>query len=123
MRLHLSASGVTTFAPDLTSPPDGYIWKIDHIYIVLNAGATTGTRLFSIYKESPSLIALALVTTGNQTGVSTSYYAKADAAASAATILYHPVVLDADDSLEATLTLLSGDTVTYDIQIDQVIDE
>ena len=125
MRLHLSASGVTTFAPDLTSPPDGYIWKIEYAYISLKTGTGTGTRYFQLYMSGilGNAGEMVIVNTGDQTGTSTTYVETAQLSNNGNVSLFSPLILDAEDVIGANITLVTGDTIAYDIQIDQVIDE
>lgn len=124
MRLHLYAKDVTSFAPDLTSPPDGYIWEIDYILTRLIAGSGTGTRQFNINIGGvDNTLGEQLVSTGSQTGASQTYYANFIGVSVASYVYYKKVVLDSESGLTATVILISGDTISYDIQLNQVIDE
>lgn len=108
-------------APANFSPPDNYLWKVLLIRLSLTTGTGTGSRQGKISAiDFDNVLYFSLVDTGVQTSVSTVYDETLGPIGSATNILYAPVVLDATMGFNFVFTLISGDSVTWDIMVDQV---
>ena len=122
MLRRLSAAGLTA-AVTLT-PPDGFKWRILMGTLRLITSATAGSRQANLAVSlSPNI---ALLATGSQTGVSTTYTVSMgsnNGSSSFNNILYMPVQLPDSMSLILSVTLIAGDAVSYDVLVDEVLDE
>lgn len=102
------------------SPPSAKKWILKKAGIRLTTGATAGTRSAEIDINYPSLSTqskLAGVSTGNQTGTSSAYFAFLDFNASG---LLQTELGASNDQLIFNVTLISGDTAYYELTVDEV---
>ena len=113
---------VTTF-PSGLQPDDGHKWIIRRIYLELSAGATTGTRSVNISLNTYNGGFSKTLLSTSQTGVSTNYFLSLTGDAGADQIIYSDIPVDSNTVIKAALTLLSGDTISWNILVDEVPDE
>ena len=116
------ATGVTSF-PSALYPAVGYKWLIKRIYLELSAGATAGTRSVSIYLDTYNGGFSRTLLSMSETGVSTNYFLSLTGDAGADKIIYSDIPVDRNTVISADVTLLSGDTMTWNILVDEVPDE
>lgn len=122
----LSASGTLS-----KHPVAGYKWKLRYIALSMTASSTTGTRSLQVglspYKIAGGAV-YSLANTGNQTGVSSTYFSWAvpvvqvGSTNSAFFVIDSSMEIDTDTNLAIISTFISGDTGTYDILVDEEID-
>jgi len=115
-------TGVTSF-PSGLYPAVGYKWLIKRIYLELSAGSTVGTRSVSIYLDTYNGGFSRTLLSMSETGVSTNYFLSLTGDAGADKIIYSDIPVDRNTVISADVTLLSGDTMTWNILVDEVPDE
>ena len=115
-------TGVTSF-PSGLYPAVGYKWLIKRIYLELSAGSTVGTRSVSIYLDTYNGGFSKTLLSTSQTGVSTNYFLSLTGDAGADQIIYSDIPVDRNTVISAVVTLLSGDTISWNMLVDEVPDE
>lgn len=117
---HFSDTGVTSFAR--IQPPDMYKWNLLTVFLVIHSSATAGTRTVSLYKTGFNNAFSFIIVDASGTTVSGSIYAQLLPVAGATHNLYPPFWLDSEDGIGMSFSLQTGDTVDYDIEVDEVLD-
>ena len=128
----ISASAAT--AGNSYAPPAGKKWILISAYLQLSSGATAGTRNMALlinrsnggskWFEAEQLAAIPNQTTVSSvytTGISPTGVLFTQSTAPY-TMQYLPSLNHAD-RLSIAATLVSGDTISYAIEVDEVIDE
>lgn len=127
----LSGVGLST-QPDNLIPHAGYVWRIRSVLLLLYTGATAGTRQVRIVKGnypqgSPTGIPYGevLADTSAQTGTGQTYAAGGGYAAQANFTYYQvysaPIDVGSNGVISLQVTLVSGDTYTYYVEVDEVL--
>ena len=127
---HLTASALTSTATVNLHPSDGYRWRLIYITAALTSSATAGTRELKIGIAPPvnvGGVVYPLADTQSQTAVSSTFYTSAkgitvpgqtDATWSINSLIY----IDSQTQLAVVPTLISDDSYTYDILVDEEVD-
>lgn len=109
-------------------PSAGYKWILLSALLILTTGTGTGTRSLSLGitpPGSPGSYAIPISSTGNETGTSVTYRAYligSGGSQNTSGQLTGSVEIDADTQLTIYGTLISGDTLTYIVQVNEVLD-
>ena len=110
------------------SPDVGMKWKILYILVNLNAGSGTGTRevqvLYSAYNHGPtgSPYGLVLADTGALTGSGIAQGGIIGTANSTVTSWNNYPILEHTGIINFQLTLISGDTFSFTLLVDEEAD-
>ncbi len=130
--LFLSGNGITSGSNIALTPPTGTIWKIYWSMIALHTGSTAGTRSVSASFLTPSTYsgtyaAIEVMSTGSQTGTSTSYnaistnFTAGNTTGGSTFSSSTPVVIPLGGNVTVYPTLVSGDSFDYYFVIEQVL--
>ena len=124
----LSATGLTASA-NLVQPNVGYKWRIISVQIQISTGTGTGDRSASIWIVGKgSLFNYPMLAyTGTQTGTSSVFSGSGSATPAVGGVTNtewkaNPEMRAADE-IYFDLTLISGDTASYYVLVDEVLDE
>ncbi len=130
--LFLSGQDITSNNVITLTPPPGTVWKIHCVLTGLHTGTTAGTRSIDATINTPSTYtgdynAEAIVSSGSQTGTSTTYDQQSGnrntGAPSGGTSYYMstPFVVPPGGSVSIVPSLVSGDSFLYYLIIEQVL--
>ena len=109
-------------------PSSGYKWILLSALLVLTTGTGSGTRALSLgitLNNAPGGYAVPITSTGDQTGTSTTYRTYligSGGSQNTSGQLTALIEIDADTQLTIYGGLITGDTVVYSIQVDEVLD-
>lgn len=123
---YITGTNLAAFPGEIT-PSNGYKWKVLQVAGQLVSSSTTGTRQLSLGLNAalPTSMNIEICTTGSQTGVSTTYYMSASGVnttdANGGTM--QDVWVSSLHGLFLYGSLVSGDTISYVILVDEVIDD
>ena len=132
MLRHLTGSAITNSVGVSHQPGAGYKWNILYVLATLNTSATAGTRSLRIGLTPPvsaGSTCTDIAFTGLQTAVSSTFdTAMIPSAAQASTNdtlwnLMSALVIDSLTVISVIPTLVAGDSYTYDILVNEVIDD
>ena len=132
MLRHLTGSAITGTAIVTLQPGAGYKWRILYVLASLTSSATAGTRNLFIGLKPPVVVGgnvTAIAFTGSQTAVSSTFNtAMISSAAQGSTNgalwnLMSALVIDSQTVISLVPTLIAGDSYTYDILVNEVIDD
>lgn len=131
---YVAGSGSPVF-----SPVKGYKWRLYYLSGWLYTSATAGTRSLGVYLNRGGLVMSSpldsgeyLADTGSQTGVSSTYAAfwalnpairQPNVGSPVLTQGTEPLVVSAVDQIDIVATLISGDTITVTLVVDEVMDD
>ena len=118
MLRRMTAAGVT--AGVNLSPPAGFKWVVLYAAVRLITSATAGTR--SAFITISDILNSTIISTNSQTGVSTSYGAAVSADSTYNQQFRSSYELPDSMILSVGMVLISGDTVSYDVLVDEVVD-
>ena len=123
----LTGNGLTA-NPDNLSPDVGMKWKILYAQIVINVGTGTGTReaqlLYSPFNQGPtgSIYGLYLINSGTSTGFVVGQGGIINSANSPVTPWNDYPILEHSGVMSFVVTLISGDSFSYTILVDEEAD-
>ncbi len=116
--------GTSTATFGSISPPAGFKWKIIRLNYVITAGTGTGTRqiLMEILPYTPinSTVFLPILQSATSSG---SVSAILSGVSGSTNVLYSDLSLSANDSIIDASTIVSGDTVSFYLLVDEVLND